>query len=94
MSARKPKAWQPPPGLKIEVCVSRGDAYFKAEATPAEALNVARLLTALIRQLTADAPDLLPHADCVPGGVLPFDWIEDLEGKASEPPKVGFRVKG
>ena len=92
MAPRKPKPWAPPPGLKIEVAVSRGDAYMKAEATPADALNVARLLTVLVRQLTAEAPDLLPHAESVPGGVLSYDWAEEYAGEArkSAPKRVGF----
>lgn len=84
--SRKPKAepaWKPPVGLKIEVCVSRGDAFFKAEATPSEALNIARMLTVMARTLTSEAPDLLPHADSVPGGALPYDWAEEYyEGRA------------
>jgi hypothetical protein len=91
MTARK-KGWTPPSGLKIEVCISRGDAYFKAEASVAEALNVAKLLTAMARQLTAEAPDLLPVADSVPGGVLGYDWNEEFAGgsKAKPSKKLGF----
>lgn len=91
---RRAKEWAPPAGLKIEVGVSRGDVFFKAEATPAEALNVARLLVAMARKLTEEAPDVLPHADSVPGGVLGFDWMEEYAGEAKAPPRVGFRVKG
>jgi hypothetical protein len=92
MSRRKEPAWAPPSGLKIEVCVSRGDCYFKAEAAVADALNVARLLTAMARQLTADAPDLLPTADSVPGTVIGYDWDEEFfgGGKAKPPKPVGF----
>lgn len=92
MSRRKAPAWAPPSGLKIEVCVSRGDAYFKAEAAVADALNVARLLTAMARQLTVDAPDLLPIADSVPGTVIGYDWDEEFfgGGKAKSPKPLGF----
>ncbi len=92
MAPRKPKPWTPPAGLKIEVCVQRGDMYFKAEATPADALNVARLLTVMCRQITADAPDLLPIADSVPGMVLNYDWQEEFaDGGRAKPAKpLGF----
>jgi hypothetical protein len=91
MTPRK-KPWSPPSGLRIEVCITRGDAYFKAEATVAEALNVARLLTAMARKLTEDAPDLLPVADSVPGSVLAYDWGEEYtdSSKAKPPKKLGF----
>ena len=89
MSARrKPKAWTPPAGLKIEVGVFRGDVSLKAEATAADALNVARLLVAMVRQLAKDAPDILPHADTVPGGVMEMPWYDVVEDRA----RVGFRV--
>lgn len=93
MTPRKPKGWMPPSGLKIEICVQRGDAYFKAEATPADALNVARLLTVMARKLTEDAPDLLPVADTVPGVVIGYDWAEEFaEGSQPKPRKrLGFR---
>lgn len=92
MSRRKATAWAPPSGLKIEVCVSRGDCYFKAEAAVSDALNVARLLTAMARQLTADAPDLLPTADSVPGTVISYDWDEEFfgGGRVKPPKPVGF----
>lgn len=87
---RKPKAWTPPAGLKIEVGVSRGDVFLKADATAAEAVHVGRLLVAMVRQLTADAPDTLPHADSVPGAVLPYDWADDYAGSRAAP-RIGFR---
>jgi hypothetical protein len=94
MPPRKPKPWSPPAGLKIEVGVSRGDLFMKAESTPTEAVNVARMLTAMVRMVTGEAPDLLPHADSVPGMVLGYDWAEDYAEsgkKAQRPPKrVGF----
>jgi hypothetical protein len=89
MAPRKPKGWTPPPGLTIEVTVTRGDVQFRAESTPADALNVSRLLTVMARHITEDAPDLLPHADTVPGAVLPFDWAEDAEGR-KRTKRVGF----
>jgi hypothetical protein len=53
---------------------------------------VARLLTAMARQLTLDAPDLLPTADSVPGVVIGYDWNEEFFGGAKgKPPKpLGF----
>jgi hypothetical protein len=94
MAARKPKPWSPPAGLKIEVGVSRGDLFMKAESTPAEAANVARLLTAMVRLVTDEAPDLLPHADSVPGVVIGYDWAEEYAEyrKTPQPPskKLGF----
>ena len=90
---RKKPEWTPPAGLKIEIGVSRGDVFFKADATVSEALNVARLLVAMVRKLSEEAPDTLPHADSVPGGVLGYDWAEEYEMKAGRP-TVGFRVKG
>jgi hypothetical protein len=45
------------------------------------------------RQLTADAPDLLPTADSVPGTVIGYDWDEEFfaGGVRVKPPKpVGF----
>jgi len=92
MAPRKPKPWQPPPGLKIGIRVGRGDCTFEAEATPADALNVARLLTVMARQLTHEAPDLLPHAESVPGAVLGYDWAEEYAGEAQKtvPKRVGF----
>jgi hypothetical protein len=71
----------------VEVFVARGDVSFKAEATVGEALNVARLLVAMARQLAADAPDILPHADSVPGAVLPYYEDGDVESRA----RLGFR---
>ena len=92
MAARKPKPWSVPPGLKIGIRISRGDVLLEAESTPAEALNVARMLTAMLRKLTAEAPDLLPLADSVPGGVMGYDWAEEFaEGsKPQRPPRVGY----
>lgn len=92
MTPRKPKGWLPPSGLKIEICVERGSIYFKADATPADALNVARMLTVMCRQITNEAPDLLPIADSVPGDVLAYDWAEEFgDGAKAKPHKnVGF----
>lgn len=89
--ARKPAAWKPPADLRVEVFVGRGDVSFKAEAGVADALPVARLLVALARQIAQDAPDVLPHADSVPGAVLPvFD--EDPTEWRHNPRPVGFTV--
>ena len=93
MSPRKKPSWTAPAGLKIEVSVARGDCYFKAEAAVGDALNVARLLTAMARQLTLDAPDLLPTADSVPGVVIGYDWNEEFFGggaKGKPPKPLGF----
>lgn len=85
MPARRKKPWTPPAGLKIEVGVSRGDLFMKAESTPAEAVNVAKMLTAMVRVVTEDAPDLLPHADSVPGMVLGYDWAEEYADARQQP---------
>lgn len=95
MPSKKAKpAWAPPAGLKIDVSVSRGDLMFRAETTPADAMNVARLLVVMARQITTEATDLLPYADSVPGMVLGYDWAEEYaeSGKIAkkQPPKVGF----
>lgn len=85
--APKP-AWLPPAGLRIDVGVARGDVSFRAEAAVGDALNVARLLVAMIRQIAKDAPDILPHADSVPGAVLPCfedEWADEARIT------VGFR---
>jgi hypothetical protein len=81
--------WTPPERMRIEVFVQRGDLSMKAETSVADALNVSRLLVALVRQMAREAPDILPHADTVPGAVLPVFDEEGYEGKA---PRVGFRA--
>lgn len=89
--AAKPKPWQPPAGLKIDVQVARGDVAFRAEAAVGDAMHVARLLVAMARQIALDAPDVLPHADVVGGGTLPYwddEWADD--GRAG---RVGFHSK-
>jgi sulfate adenylyltransferase subunit 1 (EFTu-like GTPase family) len=95
MPAKKAKpAWAPPSGLKIDVSVSRGDLMFRAETTPADAMNVARMLVVMARQITGEASDLLPYAESVPGMVLGYDWAEEYadgrKNRAAAPKKVGF----
>lgn len=85
-TSKRAAGWAPPAGLKVEVFVARGDVSLKAEAAVGEALNVARLLVAMVRQLAKDAPDILPHADSVPGVVLPYVEEWELEGRT----RVGF----
>jgi hypothetical protein len=94
MAPRKPKGWVPPAGLKIEVGVSRGDVFLKTEAAVGDALNVARLLVAMVRQIAVDAPDVLPHADSVPGSVLPYDWMEEYADGGKGRIGIGFRKVG
>lgn len=78
--------------LRVEVFVSRGDASLKAETTAGDALAVARFLIAVVRQLAAEAPDMLPHVEHVPGEVLPYDWAEEYaDGTAAKVKRVGFR---
>lgn len=81
--------WAPPAGLRIEIGVTRGDVFMKAEATPTEAMNVARLLVAMVRQLASENPDVLPHADSVPGGHVLFPGSEDWDSKARQR-RLGF----
>lgn len=95
MPAKKAKpAWAPPAGLKIDVSISRGDLMFRAETTPADAMNVARMLVVMARQITTEATDLLPYAESVPGMVLGYDWAEEYaESKKKRSDvlkKVGF----
>lgn len=95
MPPKKTKpGWAPPSGLKIDVSVSRGDLMFRAETTPADALNVARMLVVMVRQITDEASDLLPYADSVPGAVLGYDWAEEYaegrKNRTAAPKKVGF----
>lgn len=92
-AAPKPKAWQPPAGLKIEVGCYRGDVSLKSEATVADAVPVALLLVAMMREVAKQAPDTLPYADSVPGAVIAYDWAEEYEGRA-ERPVVGFTRSG
>ena len=92
MTPRKPKAWAPPVGMKVTVSIERGGATFSADASPADALPVARLLTVMARTLTAESPDLLHQETSVGGSVLPYDWAEEYEQgrKQQRPPSVGF----
>ena len=89
-AAPKPKPWQPPAGLKLEIGVHRGDVSLRSEATVADAVPVALLLVAMMREVAKQAPDILPYADSVPGNVIAYDWAEEYEGRA-ERPVVGFR---
>ena len=78
--------------LRVEVFVSRGDLTLKVETTVGEMLNVARAMIATVRTLAKEAPDMLPHAEHVPGDVLPYDWAEEYaEGTAVNVKRVGFR---
>lgn len=90
----KPKPWTPPAGLKIEVGAYRGDVSLKAEASVGDAVHVAALLVAMLREVGRIAPDTLPFADSVPGTVLPYDWSEEYAGGHTTRPTVGFRAKG
>lgn len=91
---RTKSGWAPPSGLKIDVSVSRGDLMFRAETTPADALNVARMLVVMARQITSEASDLLPYAESVPGAVMGYDWAEEYaemrKHHHAAPKKVGF----
>jgi len=63
----------------------------KAEAPVHDALNIAKLLVALVRQMSIEAPDILPYVESVPAGVLP---VFDEETLCSTKPRVGFRTSG
>lgn len=67
---------------------------FRAETTPADAMNVARMLVVMARQITTEASDLLPYAESVPGMVLGYDWAEEYadmrKKRSAAPKKVGF----
>lgn len=89
---RKPRTISVPKALKIEVCVSRGDFWAKCETTAEHVGDVSRFLIATVRELAAEAPDILPHVETVPGDVLGYDWAEEYEGSAKVGvKKVGFR---
>lgn len=97
MTAKKSPAKRPvrstvPKTLRIEVCVSRGDYWAKCETTAEHVVDVSRFLIATVRTLAAEAPDLLPHVEKVPGDVLAYDWAEEVEGSAKVSVKpLGFR---
>lgn len=95
MAPRKPRPWAPPAGLKIEIAVSRGDAVFRSEASVGDAMNIARLLTAMARQITAEAPDLLSTVEQVGGNVMGYDWAEEFADggrKQTKPPRIGYTL--
>lgn len=90
MSNRKRPAWTAPAGLKVEVTVARGDVTLTAHAAVGDAPHVARLLVAMARKIGIDAPDTLPHADTVPGVVLPIDPTEIYDAEGRKPRRLGF----
>jgi hypothetical protein len=79
-----------PPRLRVNVAVTRGDVALAAETTAASALDVTRFLASIIQTVTKESPDLLPHADQVPGGAIDFTW-GDHEGGEDTRRGVGFR---
>lgn len=81
-----------PPRLKVNVAVSRGDVALAAETTAASALDVTRFLASIIQAVTKESPDLLPHAEHVPGGSIDFTW-GDHEGGEDTRHGVGFRSR-
>lgn len=81
-----------PPRLKVNVAVSRGDVALAAETSAASALDVTRFLASIIQTVTRESPDLLPHADQVPGGSIDFSW-GDHEGGDTSRQGVGFRAR-
>lgn len=79
--------WSPPPSMKVEVAVSRGDVSLRSEAPSHDTANVALFLLACINEVAKRA-DVLPIAESVPGGVLPYFDDGDTEGKKVK--RVGF----
>lgn len=78
--------------LKVEVFVTRGDLTYKVETTTGELMAVTRFLIATVRQVAAEAPDMLPHVQQVPGDVVPYDWTEEYaDGATVGVKRVGFR---
>lgn len=80
-----------PAGLSVEIIVSRGDVTLRSDAKMPDVLDVASALILLVREIATRAPDVLPHAEAVPGGVLTGadDW--DAYGRART--AVGFRPR-
>lgn len=76
-----------PKTLKVTVQVQRGDLGLSADTTAPNALNTARFLTAIARTLAQEAPDVLPHVDCVPGNAIEFTWGDH---EAEERKRLGF----
>jgi hypothetical protein len=79
-----------PPRLRVNVAVTRGDVALAAETTATNALDVTRFLAHIIQTVTKESPDLLPHADQVPGGTIDFTW-GDHEGGEDTRHGHGFR---
>jgi hypothetical protein len=88
--ARRTQQSTVPKALKVEVFVSRGDLTIKTETTAGELVAVTRFLIATVRQMAAEAPDMLPHVETVPGETLGYDWTEELDASVTVKP-VGFR---
>lgn len=76
-----------PKTLKVTVTVARGDVSLAAETTAADTMNTARFLTAIARTLATEAPDVLPHVECVPGNAVEFTWGDH---EAEERKRLGF----
>jgi hypothetical protein len=88
--ARRTQQSTVPKALKVEIFVSRGDLTYKVETTAGELVAVTSFLIATVRQMAAEAPDMLPHVETVPGETLGYDWTEELDAKVTVKP-VGFR---
>ena len=90
-AAPDPRTIMVPAGLTVEIIVSRGDVTLRSDAKMPDVLDVARALVLLVREIATRAPDILPHAETVPGGVLTGadDW--DAWGRART--AVGFRPR-
>jgi len=88
--ARRTQQSTVPKALKVEIFVSRGDLTYKVETTAGELVAVTSFLIATVRQMAAEAPDMLPHVETVPGETLGYDWTEELDASVQVKP-VGFR---
>jgi hypothetical protein len=76
-----------PARARITVTVARGDLTLSSETTAAHAEATATFLVALSRQVVKGAPDLLPHADTVPGSVV---HVPDEEPDEARHRRLGF----
>ena len=74
------------PRLKVSVTVTRGDVTVSAECSASSALAVLRYLAEVVRTGTAEAPDLLPYPDAIPGTSVPYTDDGDTDAR-----RLGFR---
>ena len=85
---RRPAARPAPaPDTRVEVGVSRGDVYLKAEVRAVEAEAVAAWMVDALRRIAAARPDVLPSVDHVPGASQFDPWDGDVTERRG---RLGF----